>query len=133
MNKILLAFCIAVATSLSGCALTQVYDNNQFEMLVRFSVATSELKAQCDKESGDSVKAMLPELRRQAHVIRLYTEYTPRDSETLVVAKILENDIKELQAHYDTKPHNKFYCNQKAKLINLKAQRILEAVGKKRR
>lgn len=133
MKKILLAFCIAAAVSLSGCVTTQVYDNNQFEMLVRFSVATEELKAQCDKESGDSVKAMLPELRRQARVIRLYTEYTPRDKEAFIVARILENDIEELQARYGSKPHNKFYCNQKAKLINMKAKRIMEAVGKKRR
>jgi len=131
MKNILLT--VALSLLLLGCSLTaQKYDNNEYKMLVHFVVSIEEVKAQCS-EDGSFVRSSLPALRFNARMIEKYSEYTPDNPEVQLVSKILRDDIDQLIAFYDKNKHNKTYCRIKTDLILRKAERILEAVGKKKR
>ena len=101
-------------------------------MLVNLVVSTEVLRANC-AGNGEAVKKLLPQLQRDTRTFELYTKHSPRNTEVNNVAKILNEDIREMSARYDSKGHNKAYCEFKAEFIKTKATRILEAVGKKSR
>ena len=130
MKKLLLIASFAVI--LAGCgAIPQKFDNNEYEMLVRFAVTVEELNEQCD--DANAIRMALPLIRKESRIIELYAENTPRNNEVHQVAKILAADIKQLTVHYGLKLHNKTYCKRKTDFIVKKAKTMLKAIPKKKR
>jgi len=123
-----------LAVFLVGCgALPQKYDNNEYEMLVRFAVKTEMLKESCD--NPEQVQLLLSDLTYESRVIDLYAEHTPANAEVATVTKILADDIKQFKAALArTKTgHSRIYCKRKADIIYKKVDEVIKTVPKKLR
>lgn len=119
-------------TFLTGCyTLPQSYDNNEYEMLVRFSVKTELMKEQCSNANEELFIKMFDRLREEIMVIERYTKYTPQNEEVYNVTKILLEDV-DSQVN-GTNIYNETYCNRKLDLIMKKTETLLEVIPKKKR
>ena len=119
---------------LSACSLfPQKYDNNEYLMLVRFAVITKSLETQCRKGIPTRIPSLVNSLHMQAQVLDIYTKNIPNNKEVAEVAQILHKDVEQLIASLKKSGFSFRYCELKAKLLEKKTMRIIEAAGKKTR
>lgn len=123
-----------LAFLLSGCGtLVSTYDNNEYMMLVEFTVATEEAKLDCLTESQPVLTEKFKVMFTEVKELELYTRYTPVNDDVHNVAVILSKDVDQLLSFYKSNKHNEVYCLRKTSLIIKKAKAMLEVIPTKKR
>lgn len=122
---------IALVIGLTGCAMPQVYDNNEYGLLA--GLETSVRLTQEDCGDNEAIANAIPALVREAELLTTYTFYIPKNSDVYEMSKILRDDIREFEAQYEKGDGNPLYCKLKTKQFIIKARDVLETVGKKLR
>lgn len=111
--------------------LPQRFDNNEYELLSHIETKVRLVQDVCSEDAR--VKSALRPLVYDVELLYTYALYTPNNPEVFEVAKILRDDVKEMQGRYERGDASATYCNLKTRAMRIKTSAILNAVGKKPR
>lgn len=129
MKKMIAGLVLVLA--ITGCALPQKYDNNEYELLARLETTVRLMSDDCD--DPQLVTNRLPVLINDAELLHTYTFYIPKNTEVFDMATILRDDVREFETQYEKGEAKPLYCKLKTKAFLTKVRRSLEAVAKKQR
>lgn len=116
---------------LTGCSLTPVYDNNEYELLARLETSVRLAQEKCS--NPNSIRNMLSYMVRDSEVLHTYTFYIPNNTEVYKVATILRDDIREFEKQYNNNEATPTYCKLKTGVFLDKVRDTLSTVARKRR
>ena len=116
---------------LIGCSLVAPkYDNNEYLLLTEIETNSRMLVSEC--ANPGKVILRLDKLVNTVETFFTYTFYIPNNDDTYEIAKVLRQNVYEIQNRYQQNPPpSKAYCGIKAKILVQTSQRALEAVGAK--
>lgn len=130
MKKLILVLCVL----LSNCALYDAYfmapfDNNEYKLINSIRTQANLATAKCGKpeaiEAVDSIYYTALEFRN-------YSQYIPRNEETIRLSSELAEMAKGLYDRYHTKdPVSMLYCTTKFGSLEKNAILVQNVVGKK--
>lgn len=129
---------LSLILMLSGCGLlVNTYDNNEYQLLVDFTIATEEAMVEClseeENESKEDLHKLLKVMEIKIRRLELYTRYTPKNTDVHEVAKILSKDVDQIRMFYKHNKHNDLYCARKTSMMVDKADAMLKIIPTKKK
>ena len=138
MKNILIALSFVL---LSGCAVVQPmidrfniaqFDNNEYALVNKIRTQSQLAKQDC----GTSILARshIDDMFITSTELKNYSQYIPKNQQTISPVEILDKMISEIHARYNTTSSvSKTYCELKLTSINQSAEAIQRAMAKRPR
>ena len=116
---------------LIGCEFVpQVYDPNEYLILVQIETNSKLIQSECDNPTGIEFRNRITKLYEDSELFKTYTHYIPHNAVVAKQATVIADNIREL---HDKDNFTEEYCKIKTKLIVVAAQRTLVTIGQKPR